>query len=190
MTKTCLKCTVEKDESEFRKKSASKDGLTPWCTTCLRAYEAEKKSSYKITRDKYRSENKEKEYAQKKIYREKNKETIRAKDKAYREKNKPREYERKILWKLANPGRSASWDAKRRTSKLQAIPKWADLSEIRNIYLKRNEIEVSTGIQHHVHHIVPLISDIVCGLHCEANLAIIPAKDNLSIGNRFWPDMP
>jgi hypothetical protein len=41
-----------------------------------------------------------------------------------------------------------------------------------------------------VDHVVPLKSPLVCGLHCEANLELIPANDNFRKGNRHWPDMP
>lgn len=44
---------------------------------------------------------------------------------------------------------------------------------------------------------MPLKNCVVCGeefkargLHCEDNLQILPALDNLSKGNRHWPDMP
>lgn len=47
-----------------------------------------------------------------------------------------------------------------------------------------------TGIPHDVDHVVPLINDIVCGLHAETNVQVIPAVLNRSKGNRFWPDMP
>lgn len=33
------------------------------------------------------------------------------------------------------------------------------------------------------------VSKKVCGLHCEANLRALPAVDNISKGNRHWPDM-
>ena len=42
----------------------------------------------------------------------------------------------------------------------------------------------------HVDHIVPLQSALVCGLHCEANLEIIPGAANEAKKNYWWPDMP
>lgn len=45
-----------------------------------------------------------------------------------------------------------------------------------------------------VDHAVPLYGEVndvhvVCGLHCEANLAIIPLRENKAKGNRHWPDI-
>lgn len=36
--KTCSKCKIEKDESEFYKKKAAKDGITTICKTCYKCY--------------------------------------------------------------------------------------------------------------------------------------------------------
>lgn len=41
-----------------------------------------------------------------------------------------------------------------------------------------------------VDHIVPLTSDLGCGLHWEGNLQVIPAAANLAKKNFWWPDMP
>jgi hypothetical protein len=60
------------------------------------------------------------------------------------------------------------------------------LKEMYNLTVLR---ESATGFKWQVDHTVPLLSSFVCGLHWSGNLSIIPAFDNLSKGNRFWPDM-
>lgn len=72
----------------------------------------------------------------------------------------------------------------------QAIPQWADLHAMHEIYLSAERASTATGIPHTVDHIVPLRSKVVCGLHCEANLQVLPQRENFSKGNRHWPDMP
>lgn len=49
MAKVCSKCGIEKDESEFYKKSQMKDGLFSYCTTCHNMQTA---SYYRINKDK------------------------------------------------------------------------------------------------------------------------------------------
>ena len=80
--------------------------------------------------------------------------------------------------------------ARRRAAKLQAIPKWADLELIKVFYqLCRQRTEL-TGLPHHVDHIIPLQSELVCGLHIINNLQILTATENCQKSNVFWPDMP
>ena len=62
--------------------------------------------------------------------------------------------------------------------KIQRIPAWADLNAIKNFYLNRPD-----GF--HVDHIVPLCGKNVSGLHVIENLQYLPAKENLSKGNRY-----
>lgn len=59
---------------------------------------------------------------------------------------------------------------------------WGDKEEIRNIYVE------AAYHQMQVDHIVPLISDVVCGLHVEDNLQLLTPAENQSKGNRFDPD--
>ncbi len=71
----------------------------------------------------------------------------------------------------------------------RARPSWANNKAISSFWEKSKVMTASTGIQHSVDHIVPLIHPLVCGLHCEDNLEVIPLKDNIAKCNNWWPDM-
>ena len=81
-------------------------------------------------------------------------------------------------------------NVRRKRVKLGATPAWADLKKIRDIYRICRKVSEFTGIVHHVDHVVPLTSSQVCGLHCEANLQILPGEENLKKHNRTWPNKP
>ncbi len=91
-------------------------------------------------------------------------------------------------WAVNNSDKRAASEAGRRFAKHKAMPMWANHTAIADLYEQARRLSIDTGIQHHVDHIVPLKNDRVTGLHWEGNLAVIPATDNLSKGNRFWPD--
>jgi len=77
----------------------------------------------------------------------------------------------------------------RRVSIALATPSWASQEKIRKIYELRAKIDEMTGIKHHVDHVVPLNSKLVCGLHNEFNLAVMLGAENVRKNNRHWPDM-
>lgn len=80
--------------------------------------------------------------------------------------------------------------ARRRFVCEQATPKWASQDAMLSIYAECELLRRETGDAYEVDHIVPLQSKRVCGLHCEANLQILPMLANRSKSNRYWPDMP
>lgn len=82
------------------------------------------------------------------------------------------------------PEKTRARSNKRRAIKARAIPIWADFDAIKAIYVEAQKC----GLE--VDHIVPLNSKYVSGLHCEANMQLLPRLENIRKGNRWWPDMP
>ncbi len=80
--------------------------------------------------------------------------------------------------------------ARRKRAKAGATPAWANIEKMRAIYKAAKTLTDMTGVAHHVDHIVPLTSKLVCGLHNEFNLQVLPGAENLKKHNRHWPDMP
>lgn len=93
-------------------------------------------------------------------------------------------------WNDSNPEKRSAGDVRRRANKLQSIPGWLDAGAVEHIYAKAAEWSSILGVKLHVDHIVPLKSKLVCGLHTHANLQLLAATDNISKGNRHWPEMP
>ena len=104
--------------------------------------------------------------------------------KKYRLKNREVTNARIEAWRVRNLHKRAADTAKHLAAKRRAIPKWADLSEIEDVYME------AAYMQMDVDHIVPLQSSLVCGLHVVDNLQLLPKLENISKGNRYWPDMP
>lgn len=81
---------------------------------------------------------------------------------------------------------NARYKARRRC----ACPNWLTPEhhkEIEEIYAECKRMSETSGIPHHVDHIVPLGGEDVCGLHVPWNLQIIPAEDNFKKSNKHEP---
>ena len=65
------------------------------------------------------------------------------------------------------------------------MPRWADRDAIRAVYERARFLTITTGVKHHVDHIVPLHSPVVCGLHVHYNLQVLTAIENIRKGNRL-----
>lgn len=76
-------------------------------------------------------------------------------------------------------------DATRRATKLQATTKWGQ-EKVKSFYTKAKELEmINKGTKYHVDHIIPLVSNKVCGLHNHFNLQILTASENWEKGNSW-----
>jgi hypothetical protein len=154
----CTKCKEEKG-LEFYKAKKSLTGYTHNCKDCMLSYS-------RIWRSKKENKAKMAKYS---------KENYNPEKKSKWNKS----------WKQANIGKINANCAKRRASKLNATVGWADLDYIRDLYVNAREASKIFGVKFHIDHIIPLINDKVCGLHCEGNLQVLPAGMNLAKGNYF-----
>lgn len=77
--------------------------------------------------------------------------------------------------------------AKRRAEKSSRTPPWADLAKIRALHDEAQRLTLSTGIAHHVDHVLPLQGELVSGLHVETNMQIITGAENSRKKNHFEP---
>lgn len=85
------------------------------------------------------------------------------------------------------PSTFAMYSRKRKAAIKRATPKWADRKAIERIYAKARATSRRTGIRHHVDHLVQIQGLLVCGLHVECNLRIIPSRDNSRKKNTWRP---
>lgn len=177
--KKCSKCSLNKSHSEFRLMNRSADGLTAWCIDCHK----------QASRDHYQR-NKTERNADAKEWRALNPEKANKASREHHHRNREARAEQHKEWAKLNGSLRRLTSAKRKAAMLRAIPVWADLAKMKAVYREAGRIQELTKVRMHVDHIVPLQSKLVCGLHCEANLRIIPGAENESKRNFWWPDMP
>jgi hypothetical protein len=135
----------------------------------------EKKKEYsKNYYKKNKLKNKDKTKESHRLYYLKNKEKI----KIYAENNKERLLKYRKEYRLKNNHLINALQAKRRSLKLNATPKFANLNKIKEIY--KNCPKGYT-----VDHIIPLQGNNVCGLHVEWNLQYLTRSENSSKSNKL-----
>ncbi len=200
--KTCTKCGIEKTLDDFHRWKQSKDGRKSRCKACntadSSAWQVANKERYLTRYKEWAEKNRDKTRANSKNWNARNRgfhhvrqkelhgqEAVNKRSRTWATKNRQRARAIKSAWKKKNLDWLCASAAKRRAALLMAIPTWADFNVVRSIY---QEAKKQAGM--HVDHIVPLISPLVCGLHWEGNLRIIPDVENYSKNNRYWPDMP
>lgn len=185
---------VTRDEAKMQGKNRFFDALP-----CKRGHIGEKyvRDGYCCTcKTLYEQAHREARAKKSKIRYSRNKETVIRKNRDYTLQNTELVKERQLKWRNSNKERIKSYQkdnlwlyayhaAKRRKLVKRATPSWVALDEIKLIYKKCSDIDSSTGIKHHVDHIIPINSAVVCGLHCPWNLQIIPATENISKSNKL-----
>jgi len=153
--KECCRCNVHKLLTDFTVDSRTSSGRKGACKVCVNiSYKAD----YKLNKDKINKRNAEWQASNRDYHNKYNSE-----------------------WCKRNRGKIAAKAAKRRATKLQATPEWADLVSIKDFYIKCPD-------GYHVDHIVPLKGVNVRGLHILTNLQYLEASENIRKGNRHESD--
>lgn len=163
------------------------------------------KEAYAVSSRKWKAKAGRHYLDQQRNYQLANKERIAQRMKLWHIKNRKRNLDRKARWRLknlesvksynalydrVNSDRGAAKQARRRAQILQATPIWNNEFFMREAYRLAASRTKLFGHPWNVDHIVPLKSNIVCGLHVHCNLRVIPFIENMKKGNRVWPDMP
>ena len=178
----CVACNYDRGKV-WRSKNRDRDNLT----RKSRAKRSPEKA--RLYGERYANTHKEKLAIKSKKWRAKNREQAHIIDKRRRLKNPEIIKQRMTEWYQRNRHVVYASNAVRRGMERRAKPAWANMFFIEEIYDLAALRTKHTGIRWSVDHIVPLKSKIVCGLHVENNLRVIPLTANISKGNRHWPDM-
>lgn len=180
--KRCTMCGDPKPLEDFylrKSKYVRKDGTIAY----YRMSECRQCNAYRGVQ--YQKNNKRTVNAKNKKWRDRNKEKCNRLVHEWWLKNKERRSKKIREWKKANQYRLTEAQRNREISKRQATPKWADRDKMLAFYERAARLSAETGIPHHVDHIVPIISELVCGLHVENNLQILAASENLKKSNKL-----
>jgi hypothetical protein len=181
--KPCITCLRQLSLEAFPRDSRCRNGRSGECKGCvadrLRAWRANNPDKY---RAQYPLKGRRTKTAEAK------RQTRLAYENSRREEL--RAYHRELAKRPDQSAKKSEQTAWRRARLKAATPVWADRNAIRTIYREAKEADATTGEKHHVDHIVPLVSEIVCGLHVPANLRVLHYIDNHKKSNVVWPDMP
>jgi hypothetical protein len=206
LKKQCNKCLMEKILSDFDIGIKETDGFQYTCKQCNRQwgkkYRINNIEEEKLRHGKYHAENKDIINKKTARWQKDNPDKCRENSRRFYKNNTDSEKERRKKWIESNPNwikdymkiyqqqnrpLIANLSKKRRQKLGRAFVTWADKKKIKQIYMECAYISETTGVKHHVDHIVPLSHHLVCGLHNEFNLQILTAKENLLKSNIFVP---
>jgi len=174
--KNCTKCHELKDDTFFGKhrkvcKKCHQLQMTTWVKNNKnRVKEIQKKHDTKFKEKRNLNSKKQNDKKKGVPLSEESLQKGRVRSKKHYEKNKEK-YNNK----------SAEYRARR----LGASPNWVNKFYIEEIYDLARRRSKEMGFQWDVDHIIPLNNPIVCGLHVEHNLQVIPHNLNMSKGNRY-----
>jgi len=131
--------------------------------------------------------NRAKKLAADKRRRESNLQKFLERERASYERNRDAALAKNAKWRELNRPIIAAHAAKRRSAKAERTPPWLSVEQheaLLKFYVDASKLSETTGVLHHVDHIVPLRGKTVSGLHVPWNMQILTATANLKKNNR------
>lgn len=184
--KECYSCKEQKSEEQFR---VTKGSLFSYCKCCesikRKAYRKNNIDRYRELDKKRYREHSEKIKEKNKLWADKNKDIRSQYNRERYQKDPQKQRELKKQYRKYNKSMIYYLNGTRRAQLRLAMPKWVNRKEIKSIYQHSYSVSITTGIRHHVDHIIPLKGKLVSGLHVPWNLQVIPWKENLTKGSKY-----
>lgn len=196
--KVCTQCLIHKPLSDFGKRAAMLDGHKSQCKLCdstkrMASYHEDSSSSLASSR-RWKDEHKEEVRRYAKAYEERNRvkrlkylhdnsSKISETHRLYRLNNKDKKRESCERYRLNNKEVAARH--RKGVRRASTYTSEVDSLTIKGMYLLRDLLTLSTGMTHHVDHIIPINGVSVSGLHVAGNLQILTATDNIRKSNKW-----
>jgi hypothetical protein len=190
--KLCIICKTEKSLSEFYKKVTAKDGYTSDCKDCrkvrsLKKHYANHEAGKERLRQSYEKRKATNPNLSAELYAKHREKDLERSKLAYQANAEDRKAKQR-LWSKTNRGTANALAKRYKLKKVNATPAWLSESQLLHIKCKYQLAAMLNihGVEAwHVDHIVPIRGKDVCGLHVPWNLRVIPAKENMTKGNRI-----
>lgn len=195
MVKTCTKCGESKPLSMYYVvDQRGKPYVQARCKVCQLERSLKWKQNNKeranANRRAWASRNRATDSASARMWAKNNPERLKETHRRYYAKNLVYIRTQSLKWAKDHPERANANAKKHRMAKRNAVPAWANQQYISDMYMLAKLVSEFTGEKYHVDHIVPVQSKIVCGLHVQDNLQVIPGAENIRKKNHHWPHMP
>ncbi len=197
-TKSCKICGQDRPIDEYKSRIGTrKDGSKAvWyegkCKQCQRdvmnAYNEQNRDAVNARSRASYQNTKEASLSRKGKYYEDNRDKYGVWRKKNAQDNRGRERAKGTKWRKNNLDKDCAKVARRNAAKIEATPAWADKDKIDKIYEESARM-TATGTPHHVDHFYPLRGKLVSGLHCEDNLRVITAEENVKKSNNVVDDI-
>lgn len=191
--KLCVSCKAQKSLSEFYKRKDSPDGYRNDCKDCrkkvaLKHYYIDHEAGKERLRQSYEKRKATNPNLSAEQYAKNRKKDLERSKLAYQANAEDRKAKQR-LWSKTNRGTANALAKRYKLKKVNATPKWLSESQLLHIKCKYQLAAMLNihGVEAwHVDHIVPIRGKDVCGLHVPWNLRVIPAKENMTKGNKLW----